>query len=353
MAKDNKTVSLAKAIGIILMVTGHAWCGSPWEHWVNHFHMPLFFFLSGYCFKESYLDECKTFIKRRIKNVWWPYAKWGVIFVLLHNIFLQMHIYDTFYGCWGKGEFYYNTSTIFSKCLESLRFNNTEFVVCGFWFLRSLFYGSLFFLLTRKFVKNQYIGTIVLLAITLLMSWKRIGITALTISSDDAFAATFIMCGNIFRKYDYSNIGRKYPFAIIIGSIILIELAYFLGVEYLMYCHVWWIIPCLITGIVGILGTITLCLLLQEKLPDMLQQSLIYIGNHTIEILTWHILCFKLFSYILVAMYGDVINRVGESPIIVEYANNGWWIVYAICGLYMPIGFCLLKDRIYGNRLFR
>lgn len=52
--RDDK-VTIAKAIGILLMVAVHG--GTPeWaSRFIVMFHMPLFFFLSGYCFKEKYL----------------------------------------------------------------------------------------------------------------------------------------------------------------------------------------------------------------------------------------------------------------------------------------------------------
>lgn len=63
----NESVSIAKGIAILLMVLAHSGFYSYGCLWINIFHMPLFFFFSGFCFKEKYLDDSKMYILKRIK----------------------------------------------------------------------------------------------------------------------------------------------------------------------------------------------------------------------------------------------------------------------------------------------
>ena len=59
MQQRNDTITIMKAFAIICMVAGHSYTGSHIEGFVGLFHMPVFFFCSGYCFKEKYLsDHC-------------------------------------------------------------------------------------------------------------------------------------------------------------------------------------------------------------------------------------------------------------------------------------------------------
>lgn len=51
------SVTYSKAIAIMLVVLGHAYFETPVECWVNFVHVPLFFFMAGYCFKEKYLEN--------------------------------------------------------------------------------------------------------------------------------------------------------------------------------------------------------------------------------------------------------------------------------------------------------
>ena len=72
MENDNK-ISVAKGIAIILMVIGHSWTKSGLEGFVNLFHVPLFFFTAGYCFKISYFSAPMIFLNRRLKGILLPY----------------------------------------------------------------------------------------------------------------------------------------------------------------------------------------------------------------------------------------------------------------------------------------
>lgn len=92
----NNTITYMKAIGIILMVFMH--CTNNFPHLRNFiymFHMPLFFFVAGYCFKASYLNSPLNFITKRMKSIWWPYAKFCGLLVLFHNVFIRIHVYST------------------------------------------------------------------------------------------------------------------------------------------------------------------------------------------------------------------------------------------------------------------
>ena len=90
----NNAVSIAKGVAIILMVMAHTRCGIWWQYYINMFHMPLFLFMSGYCFKIGYLEDWRTYIKKRVTGIYWPFVKWSVLFLLLHNVFFMLNIYN-------------------------------------------------------------------------------------------------------------------------------------------------------------------------------------------------------------------------------------------------------------------
>ena len=46
-------VDIAKGIGIFLMVMGHTGIPRIGNQWIYSFHMPLFFFISGFLFNTS------------------------------------------------------------------------------------------------------------------------------------------------------------------------------------------------------------------------------------------------------------------------------------------------------------
>lgn len=53
MSKGDGVISIAKALGIITVVVGHSPALTNLCIFISAFHMPLFFYLSGYFFKET------------------------------------------------------------------------------------------------------------------------------------------------------------------------------------------------------------------------------------------------------------------------------------------------------------
>lgn len=107
-SKKNDAITIAKALGIILMVLAHARCPQWLEHFIWMFHMPLFFCVSGYCFKDKYLGDAKTFVMKRIKALYIPFVKWSLVFLVLHNFFYSINIYNDIYGFEGEVSYIYS-----------------------------------------------------------------------------------------------------------------------------------------------------------------------------------------------------------------------------------------------------
>ena len=74
-------VDNSKAIGIVLVVTGHTvGLGEPVYKYIYSFHIPLFFFLSGFLLKQKHLKtEFFTFAKEKFKVLIIPYLSFWVI----------------------------------------------------------------------------------------------------------------------------------------------------------------------------------------------------------------------------------------------------------------------------------
>lgn len=136
----NNSVTYIKAIAIVLMV----WCHAMRDvTLVSMFHMPLFFFVSGYCFKWQYLDSPTKFISQKLKGVYWPYVKWSIVFLILHNVMFHLNIYNDSFGYKGLVSHCYTYMDVVDRGKRILfNMSNHEQLLGGFWFLKTLFCAS-------------------------------------------------------------------------------------------------------------------------------------------------------------------------------------------------------------------
>ena len=104
----NPVFSVCKAIGIILMVIGHAEAPELVCNFLYTFHMPLFFIAAGYFFSEKNLADPWTFCKKRFKGLYLPFVKWSLVYLLLHNVFHYFGILNETYGNWTGGVMAYS-----------------------------------------------------------------------------------------------------------------------------------------------------------------------------------------------------------------------------------------------------
>lgn len=156
--KDN-SVSIAKAIAILLMVLAHTQFSKYGSQWINMFHMPLFFFFAGYCFKDKYLETPSDFVIKRVKGLYKPFVKWSLIFLVLHNLFFYLNIYNDEFGFRGISSHLYTWQETFKKVVSIVtRMSGTEQLLGGYWFLRSLFWGSLIAFFIIRNVKKIKLG---------------------------------------------------------------------------------------------------------------------------------------------------------------------------------------------------
>jgi fucose 4-O-acetylase-like acetyltransferase len=80
LSKKHQWIDIVKGIGILSIVIGHITDGALREI-LFLFHVLLFFFLSGYLFKQP--QQLKNFIVKKIKRLLMPYASFLIVFISL------------------------------------------------------------------------------------------------------------------------------------------------------------------------------------------------------------------------------------------------------------------------------
>jgi fucose 4-O-acetylase-like acetyltransferase len=354
--RDN-TISICKGIGIILMVVGHAGSPSFIGRFIYCFHMPLFFIASGYFFSTKYLDDKFSFVKKRVKGLYIPFVKWGLIFLLLHNLLFNANILNASFG----GSYLYSFNQILDKGFHIITtMGSYEPAILGtFWFLRSLFVASivfcLLFYLIDKLLHLKHVNTAIIICLMafvagFIMSFKRINLPYIPQGGiREIYGLFYIGVGFLFRN-SKMNSKLKYDNLILMFSFIIIcLLSYFNPTSLSTYPKLKLYLGTFIPAIVGWIMTYKFSSWFDNVISEniiyvYLKKSLLYLGEHTMPIIVFHFLSFKIVSLIKVTYYGYSPLMVGCHPVI-SYNNGTFWVYYSIVGLIVP----LLLDYLFSK----
>ncbi len=158
MKKREGWADLCKCIGIFFMVWGHAGVSTEMDVYLHCFHMPIFFFLSGYWFSsEKY--SLKEFLKRRAKSLLIPYFFYGLVLCAAWNIYSLLACAQQFVP--------------WTQILKSVFLFNADIspFAAVQWFLTALFFAEiLFFLLIRLLPKKKW-APLLIAGVTSALGW--------------------------------------------------------------------------------------------------------------------------------------------------------------------------------------
>lgn len=91
MGTKSRTVhmDIARGLAVLLVVIGHMRTLVPSYvfYWINSFHMPFFFFISGYFYKGiNSGTEFKNYGYKKLKTILVPYLAYSIIFAGINAI---------------------------------------------------------------------------------------------------------------------------------------------------------------------------------------------------------------------------------------------------------------------------
>ena len=193
-------IDMAKGWGIILLIYGHI-ANDLFAKWLYTFHIPLFFFLSGYVFNPN--KTFRDFFRSKTKGLLLPYLTLGIPLILIN-----LH--------WGFNLFSMLKSFIIQERMFPL------------WFLTALYLQLLtaFFIINKiKSITWQFL-TIGTLAIIGLLLW-RCGIKAIPWNYDISLVTIpFFYLGFFFRgKGRFKKIMSKKYFPVFLFSFLILNVS--------------------------------------------------------------------------------------------------------------------------------
>lgn len=327
----NNFISIAKAIGIILMVAGHSGCPAIMNRFLYIFHMPLFFVCSGYFFYEiTDINSYFIFLKRKIAKLYLPYIKWSILFLVLHNSFYYLHISPISP---------YNTVRYFKQFVKTILMSDYELLIRPFWFLKALLFSSII-IATLSLLRNIFCHRIsheififFILLFSIICKYYKIDIPVLGNISIISFSIVYIYIGFLYHKYE-KYIQPRITITISTFLITLLGSMFFVGDIDMRYTTTYSILPFLLFSIAGII--MTLCISKRMNSWFKSNNYLYYIGNHTMPILVLNLLSLKIGSLCKILYFHMPIESLASHPIIYEH-NYSFWLIYTIIGVIVPL----------------
>lgn len=347
----NSLASIVKGIAIILMVIGHTSPTPVLERWIYLFHMPCFFFVSGYLFKEKYLNApTRLFVKQKIKGLYQVFVKWALIFLLLHNVFASLHFYTH----------YYSLSEFTTQLIQILVMKTDENLIGGFWFFKELFLGSLLFYIIRK-LGNRYFeanpslygGIMTIMLVSIAFVYSILPFKILLLGSVAFLATAYFGIGYLYNKIKYSWNNSF----LLIGITLLVTLlsaiylpqmgvALVKGTDIALYFFI------SLSGILFIFGVAQQLLYYQSSasIPNSVQgilktisHFLDYAGKNSLYVLLFHITSFKLVHLVVIWLYNKPLSELADCPVI-SVDSTYLWVVYSVVGIGVPLAIMKCYD---------
>ncbi len=140
-------IDLLRSIGILLMIMGHIGFGDIFDKEIHVFHMPLFFIISGYFYRNKY--SFSKYLLHKTKALLIPYFFTGILHLFIVCIIQRRFVYESLY---------------------SLMWENTNGylpIAGALWFLSALYITEIIYFFVSK-VDENIIKNIIIVLISLI-----------------------------------------------------------------------------------------------------------------------------------------------------------------------------------------
>jgi fucose 4-O-acetylase-like acetyltransferase len=342
----NTTVSIVKGIAIIAVVVGHCACYAGINTFINQWHLAAFFFVAGFCFKEKYVDTPIEYIRRRFKSLYLPFVKFGVFFILAHNLFWLISFEPTY---WDFGQ----TWKELYKLVFKLNIDDEQ-LLGAMWFCPILLISSISMMFVLKFSpRNRHIGWNILFSSLVfaiasyalsLHLWSPYGLwqcLVLSFMMINAFWFRKSLKNERIRHLLSDN--RYVNISIFTVGTLILYITYRYGFLAALQSGTIPYENCVALLIIPTVGGFTV-FSLASLVKDMRNMKwLIYVGDHSMSIMALNILAFKMVGVIVCAVYS---LPWSENTVFqhMSYTHGNYWMwVYLVAGVGIP----LLCDKIY------
>ena len=325
-------INLLKAFAIMLVVSGHLEFSMLGMFPPYSFQLALFFFISGMLFKEKYLSDAGTFVKRRIKSLLLPYFLYEIFYILV--TWLIFHFTGKWWG---------EPLTLKNILLTPFLNGHQMDLCCPLWFVPQLFITMLSFLFFMKGLFKITDNKFIHLAIFSIFGFlsipviKHIDITPVNLLIfRTIFSMFFVYLGYFYMHHIKDKINiftTKWLGAVIVIQSILwlfnrdYDPSHGIGLSYVL---VWarfdeqMIVPVL-TSLTGIWASLFTVNVVYPYLKDI--KFMKFMGENTYHIMANHLLVMYLITAVFFKLHG--------IPIAERAEHNIYWIYNPVQTTYL------------------
>lgn len=345
---ENKisSIAIARGIGILLVVLGHCLADGYAKRLIYLFHMPFFFFISGYLFKDEATENVLKYIVKKIKGLYLPFVACNLFSLLFHQVFCEIGIY-------APDAKFISLSSFLKYVIKIFLCIKMEDVVAPLWFLPILMFASIGFCLMRwselRLKSPKLVRDVMILGMFLMVYLipERTGLKRAFILV--ALALMFFNCGYWVRRSAEKAITcKKKSIIAVICVMSLVIGAFYVDINIIQMR----LSNPLFLMLFGMCGSY-LVMYLAELIDRYSVPLLSYCGDHSLTILAWHYYAFIVVTLLQKAICDKTIidiNGFVAYPVI----ENGlfkvlWVFIYLGAGVCVPLLFeylvkeCMIK----------
>jgi len=348
--KEITYLHIAKALGIIAMVMGHC---DLLTNFVYQFHMPLFFFISGFLHRDDNtlsLRNLLDFFRRKIKSYYIPYLKVTILFLIVLDIYGQNWFILNPCPLQDITWFYFFDRLTGIMLLSG---RNLSQMLGAIWFLRYLLIISMLFELAiyiwrfyQKLFGMRYSVIMLILFLLIFILLLLLQIHKPVIMVPESGILLLVYFAYYFAGYVVMNSFYVSSFFIKIiaspWSLSLFLIPIISSYVSKGYHDLLWFPITYLFAFSGIMALLTFSNLCDNKL-ETLRTMLIFIGKNTFYILVWHFTFFKIITCLQILIYGLPWEKASAFPILP--CGFGWRLAYLCIGVAGPLGLGFVFNR--------
>lgn len=326
----NVVIDIIKAIGIISVVLSHTFdYGTRPRNFLFIFHLPLFFIVSGYLYKNS--KDPWSFIGKKLSSFLKLYLLYNIIFLVFHNLFFKMGILEN--------SSLYNLRDFVVNFLNFFLFQSSESFSGPMWFVPVLFVSLVIYNFITHFIyrenifKSEIYRTWAVVFCALLGFYLNSRHINIGLNYQSCFLIMpFIHFGQLFKLYFKDKIK---PDIVISIFLLLNSIGFFMNVggsvdiAFGYYWHpiLFFIIP---TALVYVIYTFSYYVSHRE---NIISRVLAFIGCNSFHIMALHVMFFKLFDFVFYKLFKPDLFPLNRFPISINRFNFIYTILSIICSL--------------------